>query len=367
MLNLLLKGYLIVIPISGLLYYYFKVYEATFANHLFIGLFVVYAALFLKSASRNYIIGVLILLSTGLLSTLYQVITESNFDIVTFVKHFLAILVIVLLFQLGQKISFFRWFSINHKFIYVYLFIDFMIISFFTIDPLLMGVYPSFESSFLVPSFVYSLVTSNKLMLILHLALFVLHGKRAVLIFVLFAMFIYYALNKETRKKLYIAILFLFISIFTIDLELIVGQRYLNIYIFLQDYDLNSVSSLKERYDEMVGSSFLKTGVINTLFGNGYGWYYFLLDFEGMPVRRNYIHLTLMFVFITYGLIGVLGYLLIHIKAIIRNIFSRNIERIMYGYIVLIYFLISFSVFNVATNPLYALFLGAAFYKANNR
>lgn len=361
--NNLVKYYLLFQPIVGFLYYYLKIGFTTYINHIFIGMFILYSIIILKNEKKNILFFFLCLFSIIFVSTLVQLIDNMNFEISIFVTHLSAYLMLFLLFLLGNKIDFFKLFKNNHRFIYTYLILDLIILIIFKLDILDKNVYPSFESSYLIPSYIYSLIIHNKLMLFFHLILFLLHAKRAVLIFaiIVFLFFIYFNISVKKRILLLFSLPIFFIIISLINVESIINMRYLNIYYAIVNNDLSFISSFEEKFREIIGAISLKNNIFNILFGNGIGWYYYIQNFYDEFVPRNYTHFTIIFIFISNGLFGVTLFVFLHLKIFYEGLFTKNINITFITYVILSYFLISFSVLNLFTNPLYILFLGSFF------
>lgn len=365
----LVKYYLLCQPIVGFLFYYLKIGFTTYINHVFIGIFILYSIKVFKNEKKIILFFFLSFFLILFISTLFQLTNEMNYEISIFIKHLSAYSMLFLLFILGQKIDFFKLFKNNHKFVYTYLILDLIVLIIFKLDILDKHVYPSFEASYLIPSYIYSLVIHNKLMLLLHILLFVLHAKRAVLIFSMIVFIVFVFLNISVKKRVTFLLLlpiFLIIASF-INIESLINIRYLNIYYAIVNNDLTFITSFEEKFREIIGALSLKTNSYNIVFGNGLGWYYYIENFYDEFVPRNYTHFTIIFIFISNGLIGVIFFIAIHLLIFYKGLFSeyKNIKFITYT--ILSFFLISFSVLNLFTNPLYILFLGSFFIKKKTK
>jgi hypothetical protein len=361
-MNNIIKFYFISQPMVGLLDYYFKIEFVAYSFYIFFAIFSLYSVLSIKHERKGIVVFFLGIFSILCMSTLWQLMNGMNFDIMIFLKHFISYIILMLLFVLGQKMDFFTFFNKNHKFIYMFLVLDLLIILIFRLDILNKNVYPSFESSYLLPTYIYSLITHNKLMLFIHLLLFFLHAKRAVLILSILVWFIFIALQVNIWKKVLLLLLLLFgVIIFDSNIKNLINIRYLNIYYAIENHDLTFISSFKEKVQEVIGALSLKTDFFNIVFGNGSGWYYKMLNSYDEYISRHFTHFTIIFIFISNGLIGVLFFISIHFAIFYKNLYSKSKESQFLGYVILSFFLVSFSVLNLFTNPMYILFLGSIF------
>lgn len=357
--------YIFIQPLFSFLYYYFKLKPASYIGYLFLLILSLFYINIMVNKRKINIKNFLWIMTCFFVILLLSVINsfgnEHSSEII-FLKHFLYFSIFLCLFYLGTMINLYNIFLEINKYVKYLLFIDFMIIIIFKLDLLNNQVYPSFEASYLIPTFILSLIQHNLLMIFFHVILFILHEKRADLLILFIIMLIY--LFRNNLKLLFIFLMLFIILLFSIDIETFLPNRFSEIVSGIKYFEPSMSSSFYEKYLEILNSfSQLKTNLFYIIFGNGFGWSYKLDDLIGEGYTlRDYTHFSFYFIFLCFGFIGVAIFFLYHLYLFYRlNKYLVNEQNYFCLFLLLFYFLNSFSVLNIITNPIYILLLGSCF------
>lgn len=370
-LNNLIIYYVFLQPILGYCYYYFKLKPVIYINSLIIALFYfIFLNLLLKNTIniKNFIL-LLVLLLLILLASLNSIFNQVIFSGSTFVKHLYYFINFIILFLMGMRINLFNILEDFYEKIKYFLLIDLFLIILFRFDFLNKHNYPSFEASYLIPTFVYSLIKNNYFLISFHFILFYLHEKRADVLIALIVAYIYLL-----KKNIVMFSIILLIGLFIIlNIETtILPNRLQQIFLLIQNFDFKIDSSISERLIEIKNSLVqLKNDNISLIFGNGFGWNFKLDDLIGYGYTlRSYTHISFYFLFLVFGFFGLFIFFFYHIYLFYKLNRYSHIEGNFYFFILLFYFLNSFSVLNIVTNPIYIILLGSCLkitkkYKSN--
>ncbi len=361
-LNNIIIFYIFLQPFLAFSYYYFNFKPVVYINTMIILLFYfIFLKVFLKNTIniKNLIL-LLFLIILILIISLNNIFNEIIFTGNTFIKHSYYFINFIILFLIGIKINLFYIIGNLYNKIKYFLFIDLVIISLFRFDFLNKNNYPSFEASYLIPTFIYSLIKNNNFLIIFHLILFYLHQKRADILVAVIVIYIYLL-----KKNIIICFIIFFIGLFIIlNIETsFLPNRLQQIFIIIQNFDFKIDSSLSERFIEIKNSlEQLKNDSISLILGNGFGWSYKLDDLIGYGYTiRSYTHISFYFIFLVFGIFGVLIFFFYHIYLFYKlNRYSYIEQNLFYFFILLFYFFNSFSVLNFLTNPIYIILLGSA-------
>lgn len=343
-------------PVSGLLYYYFKVSGIELVN-LILYILVAFILVFQKT---NKFLLLSFFITLLLLSTFVRLFSEGSlFDFDSFIKQTILVISFVSILVFGYKINMYRAFQNNEKLIYLFVILDLLIIIFFKINPFGFSVYGSFESAYLIPTYIYSLVTLNPLLISLHLLSIILHDKRTVTLVALFIFLVFILFSGKLSVKKSLALMLIVICCLFLYM---VGtfDRLEEIIRVLFSFNTSSYGTVSERLNEMNSIVFSTNNIYEFFLGKGVGWNFFILDIDGVEVYKNFPHNTLAF---TYGLLGVLGvflYLYVHFKYVffkkVHSICREN-ETKFYKLVLTVFFIISMSVLSPFTSVLNALAL----------
>lgn len=342
-------------PVIGLLYYYFKIPGLQLVN---LGAYILTATFllfFVKSRRLLLFVFALLLLS---LSTLFNLV-GNGIEINSLLKQSVLVISFLTILFYGYKINIYKVLSDNKKWIYRFILLDISVILFFKVNPFNYALYGSFESLYLLPTYIYSLVTFNPLLIALHLFSIVLHDKRMVTI-IAFLMFVVFMIfyGKASYKKITMFILMLLALVFLYWSGFF--DRLINVVTALYSMDLRVLGTISERVDEATAVIGNTGSFYEFMLGKGLGWNFYILNADGEQVYKNFSHNSFVFIYGLLGVFGVFLYLYLHLKYLMRKskkFVCNETEVSFYKILVLAFLLVSVSVLSPFTSVFNALVL----------
>ncbi|WMN12471.1 hypothetical protein QYS49_33685 [Marivirga salinae] len=121
-------------------------------------------------------------------------------------------------------------------------------------------------------------------------------------------------------------------------------------------------TSLGEKVQEIVSSKEqLMSSYSDYIFGNGYGWRYELPSLVGKSSERHYVHISLWYFILCYGIFGLTFFLLLVFKTIKLYIYKTSSKIQFYAILGIFIIFASFSTNDMFVNFLPGVILGNLF------
>lgn len=232
----------------------------------------------------------------------------------------------------------------------------------------------AFDSSHLLPTYIISLQKRYYVSIMVHLALFYVHGKRAMLLvsallLMLYSLFVW-TKGRIAAKLAFLAVILMIVSAAFVMVEKGVDAGSDRNMATVQRVGENGVESdmsfLERLYEIDLAHSQLMTNIIDYVFGRGFGWVYNLEIIipgeRSLSVERSFLHITPAYVFVAFGGLGLVLYLLLLLR-MSASMLSADPVVEFWAWFLLAAVVSGLFRLNLFTEPMIAYAIGAIYYK----